>query len=234
MTKHLLVADYREKGSRFAALLVRLGLEPAYTNLSVGDYVLSNSVAIERKTPEDLVASILDGRFTDQLRRLSEAYPKGVLLVTGSLEEAAARSPNPGLVYSSLAQACLSSVSLVVSGSEESAAHIVKWLAAEAKNSWTGYEPMIKRKPKDQSTQQQAFNVLTAIPSVGPKRALKLMEAFPSLQAIFEAPEARLAQIVGPSVARNIKSALSRPLRVDRASQARLTDYFGPQTHNQR
>lgn len=223
----MVVADYREKGSRFAGLLAALGVEPAYANLSVGDYVLSNSVAVERKSPADLVASILDGRFADQLKRLNEAYPTSILLVTGTLEEAVAKAPNPGLVYSKLAQACLSSVSLIVLESEESAAQMLKWLALEAKNSWKGYEPMIKRKPKNQSLEEQVFNVLTAIPSVGSKRAAKLIEAFPNLKAVFEAPEARLAQIVGWAAARRIKSLLTQPLHAGSTSQSKLTDYFG-------
>ncbi|MEM0270928.1 MAG: ERCC4 domain-containing protein [Thermoprotei archaeon] len=225
MVKHRIVADYREKDSYFVGLLVQLGVEPAYTNLSVGDYIVSNTVAVERKSATDLVASILDGRFSDQVERLKQAYPHSVLLVVGGLSEAVSRAPNPGLVYSRLALACLGGVNLVILGSNEEGAHFLKWLAAEAKGSWLGYEPMIKRKPKNQSVHRQVFDVLTAIPSVGAKRAERLMNAFPNLLAVLQASEERLASLVGSSAAKNIKRvALTQISPTD--TNAKLTDYL--------
>ena len=50
--------DPRERD--MAKLLESLGLEVTVKNLEVGDYVVSDRVAIERKTAQDFVASIID------------------------------------------------------------------------------------------------------------------------------------------------------------------------------
>jgi len=49
----------------------------------VGDYVLGPGLAVERKGPGDLAASIRDGRIFDQAVRLQSAFPQAVLLVEG-------------------------------------------------------------------------------------------------------------------------------------------------------
>jgi ERCC4-type nuclease len=223
--EHVLVADFREKDSLLVKLLVKLGVEPVFANLSVGDYLVSNTVAIERKTPADLVSSILDGRFSDQLERLKQAYPHNVLLVTGGLSEALSRAPNPGIVYSRLALACLSGTSIVVLDSDLEAAQFVRWLVKESKKSWEGFEPMIKRKPKNQSPSEQVFNVLTAIPSVGAKRAEKLMRAFPNLLAVLQAPEEKLASLVGSTAAKHIKRVAYTQIS-HAEKHTKLTDYI--------
>ncbi len=221
------MADYRERHSKLTVLLENMGVTLAYSNLTVADYLVSNSVAIERKTPSDLVASILDGRFTDQVSRLLDAYGRGILLVTGGVTAALDRSPNPGLVYSRLAWCALRGASLLVLESDEAAAALMIWLVREAKDNWTGYDPMIKRKPRNRSTEQQVHDLLTTIPGIGPKRAKKLMEAFPSLREVFEAPTAKLSSLLGPSAAGNLKAVFTSPLSASSVkNQSKLTEYL--------
>ena len=52
------IADYREKACRVPSLLEALGVKVFYRNLTVGDYVVSESHAVERKTAKDFVASL--------------------------------------------------------------------------------------------------------------------------------------------------------------------------------
>jgi ERCC4-type nuclease len=62
--------DYREK-----ALLQRIPIEPS--NLPLGDIVIEKDnkelIIIERKTVNDLVSSICDGRYKEQSFRLNES-----------------------------------------------------------------------------------------------------------------------------------------------------------------
>ena len=52
-------------------------------DLPVGDYVLGPGLAVERKGPADLGASIRDGRLFDQAERLQSVFPQAVLLLEG-------------------------------------------------------------------------------------------------------------------------------------------------------
>src|SRR3954451_1427582 len=77
------LADHRERGSAIPEALVAAGLDVRLTDLPVGDYVLGPGLAIERKGPNDLGASIRDGRIFDQAVRLQSAFAQAVLMLEG-------------------------------------------------------------------------------------------------------------------------------------------------------
>src|SRR3954447_662582 len=77
------LVDYRERGSSIPDALVAAGLEVELSDLPVGDYVLGPGLAVERKGPNDLGASIRDGRIFDQAVRLQSAFPQAVLMLEG-------------------------------------------------------------------------------------------------------------------------------------------------------
>jgi DNA excision repair protein ERCC-4 len=75
------LVDYRERGSSIPDVLIAAGLEVQLTDLPVGDYVLGPGLAVERKGPNDLGASIRDGRIFDQAVRLQSAFAQAVLML---------------------------------------------------------------------------------------------------------------------------------------------------------
>src|SRR4051812_6619756 len=77
------LVDHRERSSAIPKALVAAGLDVRLTDLPVGDYVLGPGLAVERKGPADLGASIRDGRIFDQAVRLQSAFPQAVLLIEG-------------------------------------------------------------------------------------------------------------------------------------------------------
>lgn len=77
------LVDHRERGSGIPEALATAGLDVRLTDLPVGDYVLGHGLAVERKGPQDLGASIRDGRIFDQAVRLQSAFAQAVLLVEG-------------------------------------------------------------------------------------------------------------------------------------------------------
>src|SRR3954469_15455699 len=77
------LVDYRERGSAIPDALTAAGLEVQLADLPVGDYVLGPGLAVERKGPDDLGASIRDGRIFDQAARLQSAFAQAVLMVEG-------------------------------------------------------------------------------------------------------------------------------------------------------
>src|SRR3954471_1089496 len=77
------LVDHRERGSAIPDALVAAGLDVRLTDLPVGDYVLGLGLAVERKGPDDLGASIRDGRVFDQAVRLQSAFAQAVLIMEG-------------------------------------------------------------------------------------------------------------------------------------------------------
>ena len=101
------IVDEREKGSEVPKYLKRLGLHIVYQLLPVGDYLISPKCAVERKTAEDFVKSIYDGRLFEQLRKLTDEYETAILLVEGDLYSLVDISTRPRSLLGALAYAAL-------------------------------------------------------------------------------------------------------------------------------
>lgn len=80
-----IVVDEREKRSGIPDLLRQAGAFIDFAQLKVGDYIVSPDTAIERKTIQDLLNSIYDGRLFVQCSQLNEHYTKPVLVVEGNI-----------------------------------------------------------------------------------------------------------------------------------------------------
>ena len=78
----LIMMDERERGVMRDSLLKNFPqLDIQIRTLDVGDFILSPFVGIERKRGDDLIASIVDGRFFIQLSRLKEVFFHPILLL---------------------------------------------------------------------------------------------------------------------------------------------------------
>lgn len=78
-----IIVDHRERYSGIAYLLAKMGAEVEEQQLAVGDYILSERMAVERKRATDFLDSIVKKRLFDQIGRLAAAYSKPVLIIEG-------------------------------------------------------------------------------------------------------------------------------------------------------
>ncbi|WP_054864967.1 ERCC4 domain-containing protein [Methanosarcina barkeri] len=78
--------DFREAKSGVANVLDKLGVEIIFTTLEIGDYVVSDRLAVERKRTDDFVSSLVDGKrnLFAQLSNLTRVYQKPVLIIEGT------------------------------------------------------------------------------------------------------------------------------------------------------
>lgn len=171
------LVDHRERGSSIPEALTAAGLEVELTDLPVGDYVLGDGLAVERKGPSDLGASIRDGRLFDQAVRLQSTFPQAVLLVEG--EPRIAEDAWRGAVCRLVEDGFTVLHSLDV---EDSAA----WIARLAKRARRA-APSIRtegprRSPRHPSAQAEAM--LSVVPGISTAMARSLLAAFGSLEAI--------------------------------------------------
>jgi DNA excision repair protein ERCC-4 len=180
------LVDHRERGSSIPEALVAAGLDVQLTDLPVGDYVLGHGLAVERKGPTDLGASIRDGRIFDQAVRLQSAFPQAVLLIEGEprhIAEDAWRGAVCRLVEDGFT--VLHSLD-----AEDSAAWIVR-LAKRARRA----APSVRtegprRAPRHPSAQAEVM--LSIVPGISSSMARSLLAAFGSIEAVAAAPPSAL------------------------------------------
>ena len=204
------LVDHRERGSAIPAALEAAGLRVELVDLPVGDYVLGHGLAVERKGPADLGASIRDGRLFDQAVRLQSAFPQAVLLLEG--EPRIAEDAWRGAVCRLIEDGFTVLHSL---DAEDSAAWLVRLAKRARRAGPTIRNEGPRRAPRHPSAQAEVM--LSVVPGISPTMARSLLAAYGSLAAIAEAAPAGLQR--HPGIGR---------VRATRLAQALHGDYVAP------
>jgi DNA excision repair protein ERCC-4/Fanconi anemia group M protein len=175
------LVDHRERESGIPQALVAAGLDVRLTDLPVGDYVLGPGLAVERKGPQDLGASIRDGRIFDQAVRLQSAFPLAVLLIEGEprgFSEDAWRGAVCRLVEDGFT--VLHSLD-----AEDSAAWVYRLAKRARRAAPTTRTEGPRRSPRHPSAQAEVM--LSVVPGISLTMARSLLTSYGSLTAIAEA-----------------------------------------------
>jgi DNA excision repair protein ERCC-4 len=170
--------DHRERGSAIPDALAAAGLDVQLMDLPVGDYVLSPELAVERKGPADLGASIRDGRIFDQAVRLQSVFPQAVLLVEGEprfIAEDAWRGAVCRLVEDGFT--VLHSLD-----AQDSAAWLVRLAKRVRRSAPTSRTEGPRRAPRHPSAQAEVM--LSVVPGISPTMARSLLDVYGSLAEI--------------------------------------------------
>lgn len=186
-----MLVDYRERGSSIPDALMASGLDVELTDLPVGDYVLGPGLAVERKGPTDLGASIRDGRIFDQAVRIQSAFAQAVLILEGEprgIPEDAWRGAVCRLIEDGFN--VLHSLD-----AEDSAAWIVRLAKRARRPQPTVRTEGPRRAPRHPSAQAEAM--LSVVPGISTTMARSLLATYGSLAAVADAAPDGLRQHPG-------------------------------------
>lgn len=194
--------DTREKESEVPKYLSELGVVVIFKQLEVGDYVIAGKVVGERKSVDDLAKSVFDGRFFDQVSRLTRLADRCFLVVEGDLEKLRYLTANYKAVLAALYYTSIASrIPVVLTDSPKHTAEILKYLSTKLSESpYTLSTVSVSRsKPGGASLSEWQLYVVSALPGVGVKTASRLLRKFGSVKRVFSASISELASIEGLS-----------------------------------
>ena len=187
-----IAVDKREAG--FAELFTKLGAEAEECTLSVADFVCSERVAVERKTRGDFEKSVMDMRLFEQLKRLTECYPRVVIVVEG--EGGAGMLSKESLMGAYSSVLADFGASIFFTRNAEKTAELVFFIAK--------HEQLAEKKPmrvtgarKGLTLAQNQKAIIEMLPMIGPKIADALLEHFGSVWCVFNASEEELLKVEG-------------------------------------
>ena len=213
-----IVVDGREKSSGIPDLLRKAGAVIDFAQLKVGDYVVSPEIAVERKTVRDLLSSIYDGRLFLQCSDLVKHYQKPLIVVQGNLAELveipegaedkdikklAERMP---LTYDALATVVTEfRIPIIHTPSADQTVQFLVTLVNKSLREGKATGPLLRKIKKENPIKIQQLSVLSSVPGVGEKLAVRMLEKFHTPNRALNASVAELATIPGFGPARAVR-----------------------------
>ena len=203
--------DSRELRSGVPKLLKELGAEVEVRTLDVADYVVSEEVGIERKSANDFIQSIIDGRLFDQVERLKKAYEKPVIIIEGELY--GIRNVHPNAIRGAIAAVTLDwGVPILFSSGKEETAQFI-YLLAKREQEERKKEVRLRSEKKALTLAERQRLIVEGLPNVSATLAKRLLKHFGNVERVFTATEEELKEVegIGPKKAREIRKVITAP-----------------------
>ena len=201
-----ILADSRETKSQILKKLKDDGYIIKTEQLDVGDYIISDKIAIERKTPEDFINSILDKRIFSQIKKLRENFSSPLLVIEGEEDIYSIRKIHPNAILGTLASITLNyHVPIIYTKNGIETANLIKVIINKEKLGKKDEYPIrIEKKPL--TTQEQQEYIVESFPGVGPNIAKSLLKKFKTIKSIVNISKEELKEIenIGPKKAEDI------------------------------
>ncbi len=188
ISKTTIIIDYREKNSLIPTKLISLGYKIILKELKVADYIIKD-IAIERKTIQDFIQSMINGRLKKQLNELKQ-YPNHLLLIEGEFNKNRFKNQNAlkGFILSIILN---HKTPIIFTKNEEETATYISLLAKRKKTN----APLNPTK-SNLSEKEQLKYILQSFPNIGPIKSKQLLEKFKTLKNIFNTKEENLKSIL--------------------------------------
>jgi len=209
--KIIVFVDSREQASNVTKKLFDREVKVIMKQLTVGDYVLSKDVCVERKSVEDFLASMIDGRLFNQLVDLRENYSKPLILLEGNIDDLfTLRNMHRNAIIGALTSIALDYQIPIIN--TKNVDETAEYLYLIAKREQFGKDRDIRLRigRKGLSVSEQQRYIVEGFPLVGPLLARSMLKEFGSVAGIVDADEKDLQNVegLGKIKAKKIKKIL--------------------------
>ena len=195
-----IVIDQRELDATIARTLNGTdGLTTRLETLEVGDYVLSDRVAVERKAVPDFMDTLLAGDrdLFDQVGDLTTHYSRPVLIIEGEEDLYGERNVHPNAIRGALASLAVDfGISVLFTRDEDDTARLLETIARREQESQSR-EVSVHGESAAKTLPEQQEYVVASIADVGPVTARSLLASLGSVEAVLTADEETLQSVEG-------------------------------------
>ena len=210
--KAVIYVDNREIRSGILEHLKNFKVDIRLKQLSVGDYICSDRVCVEKKTVSDFLQSMFNQRIFDQLSSLSDSFEKPLLILEGSPEALFTERK----IHANTVRGMLTAIAvdfgipiIWTQDARETAAQIF-WIA-NREQILEKREPSIRANKKARTLAKQQEFLVAGLPNVNAKLSKRLLKKFKTVRKVFSAKEERLIKVekIGKEKARKIREVLN-------------------------
>jgi len=203
----VVVVDHRELKGAVSKEIFEQGIRLRSENLKVADFQCSDRVGVERKTQEDFLQSLMDGRLFEQAKNMCETFTHPMLIIEGSADLFVLRNLHENAIRGALSSLVIDYKMGVLQTKDEK--DTAKYLIQIAKREQVDLkrEIQIRGDKRPLSTKEWQEFIVASLPNVGLALAKNLLLQFGTVEAVFSAPEEELkkAEKIGEKKAREIR-----------------------------
>ena len=218
-----IVIDDRERKSGIPELIKKIGINVEIKTLQVGDYIVSPETVVERKSIQD--SSIFDGRLFDQCNRLKENFQFPIIILEGNVDEIEDITENPLVFYGAMSTIVIDfKIPIIPTPNASDTAKLLVAMCSR-KESTNGH--YLKKIKKSTDIEKQQLSVLSSLPGVGEKTAIRMLEKFGTPLQVFGASVTDLSKVsgLGNERAKKIKKMLNgKSKHLKKSNQKTLHD----------
>ncbi|MGQ9720447.1 MAG: DEAD/DEAH box helicase [Candidatus Jordarchaeum sp.] len=193
--KIVVYVDNREIGSDVVRGLTRLNVKIVPMQLQVADYLASDSVAIERKTVEDFLQSIVDKRLFPQVKEITSKYERPILIIEGQ-DLYGKRAIHPEAIRGALISIAVDfKLPIIWAMNSQETARMIYTIARREQTERETRIYVAEKTPGDLREVQE--RILTGFPGINQTLAQRMLSAFKTLEIIFSIGEEELSEVKG-------------------------------------
>ena len=160
----------------------------------VGDYIISDRIAIERKKVEDFLESLKDGRLFSQMVEMRRNYEVPILIIEG--ESLFIRGFHENSIYGALAS-IISDYKIPIIFTKD-ARETAKFIEALMRRELGERgEVSLRKEKRAMSTEERQRYIIESLPNVSAKLSQRLLEYFGSVKDVINAEVGELIQVKG-------------------------------------
>jgi Fanconi anemia group M protein len=187
-----------------------LGYKVVVTELPIGDIVY-NGICFERKTIDDLLASIFDGRWKRQLYDMRKNYDKSYVVVSGDWILVPNKYQNNVMGAITLAIVKFS-VPVIFTGNEKNLVYCIHKIIE--KSEYSTINPILEVK---KSHEDVVLSILSQIPGFSESRALIVLNNYKTIEDLVNASVDDLKKLggIGEKLSQNLYRALHEPTKLN-------------------
>jgi len=191
----IIYTDSRERANPVVKELIELGVDIKMERLDSADYILSTDVAVEFKTAEDFLQSIIDGRLLSQAKFMRENYKKPLMLIENYEDIYNLRNLHPNAIRGAIS-AIADDFQIIILPSKNPKDSAGIMLNIARREQLKDRRPVSRHFTKDESSiaNMQEY-IIGALPGIGPTLSTPLLKHFKSVKAIANATKEQLSEV---------------------------------------
>ncbi len=207
-----IVVDHRESRSPVMRFLTQKDIIVEPQQLDVGDYIISSRIGIERKTVDDFLSSLIEGKLFVQMKNLRATYSRPLLLIEGE-GLLTKRNMSHNAIFGSFTAIIVDfGIPIITTHSAQETADFLAVMAQREQKEGDRAVAIRGEKTARTIAEQQQF-LVEGLPNVSAVLAQRLLQHFGSIRALANATEEELCKITG--IGKNIAADVLKILNAE-------------------